>query len=132
MDHEVDQDEADFTMIEVWQLCQHRPRDGLKFLDELPEDLQSTRDVVFGRFLALRQLALERVLKLGIQTVRDKDVEELSRYFDGEHLEFAADALRALAFIQKDDPLRFDDWGIPEETMLSHIDSVCVPLERLA
>ncbi len=132
MDHELEDDEADLTVVDIWQLCQDRPRDGLKFLAELPEHLQSTRDMMFGRFLALRQLALERVLKLGISTVRDKDEAELSRYFDGEHLEFAADALRALAFIQKDDPLRFDDWGIPEEVMLSHLDSVCVPLERLA
>jgi hypothetical protein len=124
--------DADLMVAGIWQLCQEKPRAGLNLLDDLPDELRATRDVQFGRFLALRQLALERFLHLQGSSLQDKSDDQLRTYFDGAHLEQAADALRALTVIQQDDPTRFDDWGIPEETIINQIDSLCIPLERLS
>ncbi|MBV5273971.1 MAG: hypothetical protein JZU52_10110, partial [Lamprocystis purpurea] len=127
------ENDKDNPVVDFLMTCDRSPSEGLAWLSRLDEGLQSKPEIMFGRFIALRHLALdENFLSKGSPNIGSVTSAEIEQKMTSEQISFAEQALVQVAKIEAVDPSyireMFSDNVHYGELM---VDDICTIMERL-
>ena len=123
----------DDTLREILETCQRNPREGLSFLAGLSPELQQNPMMMFGKLMALRNLAMESiVLQDNFSRLGAWDLEEIRQGFSSEQIDILREALDQIKQLERAHPGYIENMGDPDDRFGEMLaDSVCMAIERL-
>jgi hypothetical protein len=121
--------EAD-PVTDLLRTCQQAPHQGLAIIDRLSPELRNRPSICFGKFIALRTLALKDVI--GSVNLAGVETAELARLLNKQSVTHAVQSLHQISEIERLYPGYIINLGTPDDPFGEQaVDDICIVVERL-